>query len=160
MNNAQIAEKYPMTDRQKTRKVLKRWGSVDRLCSEIDRDIDTFRLKIEAARSVNPTHISDMPRSGKIADPTAVAALNVLELTKQYEIVVHELLQSRDEQLRFMRAIDALIELLPDIEQQVIRLRYKRNTPWFMLSMQLYCSERYARKCEGLAIDFLSELIV
>lgn len=92
--------------------------------------------------------ISDMPRSGQSKDRMAEYAAQMEHLQKKFGEKVVALAKKRLE-------IDEAVELLPEQQKRVIRLRYYDRMSWRRISRVTHYTEQHCRKIKAAGIKRL-----
>ena len=100
-----------------------------------------------------------MPRGSNTSDPTAEAAVQIQILIERYKEKAGEVCLAIQDALEFKSKMDELIDALPDIQQQVLDNRYRKEMSWTATAMGVHASESQAKRYENDAVSTLQKMI-
>ncbi|MBF4693907.1 BAR domain-containing protein [Fusibacter ferrireducens] len=131
--------------------------SYNTICGEIHHlNQEILELSEVAAshRELSAITYSDMPRGNQISDPTYEKAQKIIDLyTQQVEKIESKI------ELLFAKKnyVEALLSKLPDIETEIIRLRYFKKYRWEMISNVVSYSRRQCINIHDKILEDLAE---
>lgn len=146
------------------RRLLKRWGAAAQMCRRKQEEIAEYNGLIDATYGLHAQQYSGMPHGGEVSNPTAMTAEQADKLREAYQRRIADIADDIAELMDFCAAIDGLLLDLPEDQQRVIDLRYRRfnNTQhnlWVRVARLAGMSEDNARLLERKAVDTLSKEI-
>ena len=146
------------------RRLLKRWGAAAQMCRRKQGEIAEYNGLIDATYGLHAQQYSGMPHGGEVSNPTAMTAEQADKLREAYQRRIADIADDIAELMDFCAAIDGLLLDLPEDQQRVIDLRYRRfnNTQhnlWVRVARLAGMSEDNARLLERKAVDTLSKEI-
>lgn len=146
------------------RRLLKRWGAAAQMCRRKQEEIAEYNGLIDATYGLHAQQYSGMPHGGEVSNPTAMTAEQADRLREAYQRRIADIADDIAELMDFCAAIDGLLLDLPEDQQRVIDLRYRRfnNTQhnlWVCVARLAGMSEDNARLLERKAVDTLSKEI-
>lgn len=146
------------------RRLLKRWGAAAQMCRRKQEEIAEYNGLIDATYGLHAQQYSGMPHGGEVSNPTAMTAEQADKLREAYQRRIADIADDIAELMDFCAAIDGLLLDLPEDQQRVIDLRYRRfnNTQhnlWVRVARSAGMSEDNARLLERKAVDTLSKEI-
>ena len=145
------------------RRELTAWGNLKREQDEKREQIREIDEKLSALYDLHPQSLSGMPHGSGVSDPTAEAAhrnscrISTEETRKALlEGTVAELEQA-------ISRTSALVDQLPALECETIKLRYLRfgASPkgyWPKIARRLNVSVDYAKQLERQGVDRLAKI--
>lgn len=150
--------------RAAVRRLLKRWGAATQRCRRKQEEIAEYNGLIDATYGLHAQQYSGMPHGGEVSNPTAMTAERADKLREAYQRRIADIADDIAELMDFCAAIDGLLLDLPEDQQRVIDLRYRRfnNTQhnlWVRVARLAGMSEDNARLLERKAVDTLSKEI-
>lgn len=150
--------------RAAVRRLLKRWGAAAQMCRRKQEEIAEYNGLIDATYGLHAQQYSGMPHGGEVSNPTAMTAEQADKLREAYQRRIADIADDIAELMDFCAAIDGLLLDLPEDQQRVIDLRYRRfnNTQhnlWVRVARLAGMSEDNARLLERKAVDTLSKEI-
>ncbi len=150
--------------RAAVRRLLKRWGAATQMCRRKQEEIAEYNGLIDATYGLHAQQYSGMPHGGEVSNPTAMTAEQADKLREAYQRRIADIADDIAELMDFCAAIDGLLLDLPEDQQRVIDLRYRRfnNTQhnlWVRVARLAGMSEDNARLLERKAVDTLSKEI-
>lgn len=127
-------------------------------------EIAEYNGLIDATYGLHAQQYSGMPHGGEVSNPTAMTAEQADKLREAYQRRIADIADDIAELMDFCAAIDGLLLDLPEDQQRVIDLRYRRfnNTQhnlWVRVARLAGMSEDNARLLERKAVDTLSKEI-
>lgn len=146
------------------RRLLKRWGRTAQMCKGKQEEIERYNCLIDATYGLHAQQYSGMPHGGEVSNPTAMTAEQADKLREAYKGRIADIVEDIVELTEFCAAIDSLLLDLPEDQQRVIELRYKRfnstrHNPWVRVARFANMSEATAKRAERNAVDTLSKEI-
>lgn len=146
------------------RRLLKRWGAAAQMCRRKQEEIAEYNGLINATYGLHAQQYSGMPHGGEVSNPTAMTAEQADKLREAYQRRIADIADDIAELMDFCAAIDGLLLDLPEDQQRVIDLRYRRfnNTQhnlWVRVARLAGMSEATARRMEHEAVNALSKEI-
>ncbi len=118
------------------------FGSYNTVCAEIhhlNQEVMELTEVTASHRELSAITYSDMPRSGKISDPTYEKAQKIIDVyLKQVEKI-----ESRIEVLfNKKNQIETMFDCLEPVERQIMMLRYQKKYRWEMIATSVSYSRR------------------
>lgn len=151
---------YEAGSARDVRRVLWRWGCIDRRISEL---MEQMKIAVDRANSLyelgGSRPMDGQPHGSTTSDPV----FRAVERIQQMRELFAEEIETCEEQIRqaqdFKAAINEAIGQLSRIQQDVLRLRYIGGHDWTYIGFKLYTSESNARRYDYQACVKLGKLI-
>lgn len=148
-----------MVERSHMRRLLWRWGRVLEYCKAKQREMSDYKDMEESQRGLSAQKLTGMPRGTDPGRPTEKAALRLNHLADVYAESVIQLVHQCENEMRFMRVLDELIEELPTEHQKVLELRYKGGHGFQYIAFKMAYSTDRAKHIDTEAVDILRQSV-
>lgn len=150
-----------MTDkRAEVRGMLARWATAIPEVKRLERDrLECERLRDDIRDSTRISRNSGNSGgsgSGDISDLVG----KVIERVDVYDQRIKQIDELIAQKMELRSVVDVAVSTLPEIQQQIVALRYKERKNWVAIGMQVYCSEGHAKRLEAAAVDALAERLI
>ncbi len=122
------------------------YGSHDSYIREIRKEQRALEEDIKSMRELKAVTYSDMPKGSSVDDPTARAAVKIIDI---YEKRIDELERNILSIMERKAKAEELLSRLTESERKVIEARYIKGIKWDHVPQRVYLSRRscfYHRK--------------
>lgn len=144
-------------DVKRTRMTLWMWGSTLKFIENARREQQAFLLWAnDAADTLKAQRITDMPRGGQAPDMLDVIEhmQHRIEMYREAEKDVENRIEQR---LNLKRKLDAIIDDLPPIQNEVIHMRYQEGRQWEYIALKMNYDERSVRRFDRRAVETIAK---
>ena len=151
---------YDLDNVRDVRRVLWRWGRIDRRIDELMEQMKIAVDRVNDLYQIGGSRPMDgQPHGTVTGDPVFRAVERIQQMRELFaqEIETCEA-QIKDAQA-FKAAVAGAISQLTPVQQDVIRLRYCGGHDWVYVGFKLYMSEKTARRYDVQACEALANLI-
>ncbi len=135
--------------------ILRRWGAVRGMISRCTSDLKEIVDELDAIADVHPQALTGMPHSGQISNPTEQAVFRRMDMLDECRDRMRMLLNSLETEERFEREVEGLFVWLTNLQETVIRERYRTGLTQEEIAETLNYSDRHIRRIEREALTIL-----
>ena len=147
--------------RQKTRKILWRWGNTINDIAKLEREREAFRRWVaDAEETLRAQNLDGMPHGNGDKGDLSDVVVNAMHRQEMYREYAEKTEASIRERLRLKSVIDELIQELRPEHERVIAYRYSDGHRWQYIAMKMGYDERQVRRIEAQAVDHISNFVL
>lgn len=146
-------------NRREIRRLLWRWGKVTATCARKQRELREYQDLIASVADVHSSPLTGMPGGGKISDATARAAERLIFLRGRYQEMIDILYRQIDEEIRFARAMDEVMNKIQLKERNILELRYRNTWSYERISMETHYSPAQVKRLENKGVTIIGKMI-
>lgn len=134
--------------------IVKRWSSILELCKVKQRELSEIRMLCEDKLNISAISYDGLPKSRKIHSPVENAVIYTLEA---YQRRMEEISKEIEALLIEKARLDAIIQLLPQREFRLLKMRYLDKRSWHYIAIMLGYSERQCHRIHTGALDLIAK---
>ena len=130
-------------ERARVRRLLVRWGNVNRICDQVNREVEAY-----AQMKYRLGVFSDECEGDK--------AKKVL---KELDETIGQLMENCERELKFSRAFARRLLAISGGQRRILWLRYCEKKSYVQIAAKLHKSVDHIKRQEGQAVDRLAEVL-
>lgn len=155
-----MEREYEPDEIKNVRRVLWRWGCIDRRINDLMEQMKIAVSRIESIYEISSGRAMDgHPHGTGTGDPVFRAVEKIMQMRELFAQEIEVCEQQIKEAQEFKAAMNEAMRDLTHAQKDVLHLRYQEGHFWPFIAAKLYMSEKTARRYEVQACESLAKKI-